>query len=118
MEVGELRLKDFEEFVRINLWNAKSGFAFLVENHLRYHQATPAYWADDVSKILDCLQKVITKNEYVIPEELWKEHSLEEARQLSQQIVFKFGQLLYWWPELVESARELRSRSQRLAIAV
>lgn len=118
MEVGELGITDFEELIRINLWNSKSGFASFVENHLRYHRETPDYWADDLRKIQDYLHDAIIKNEYIIPEELMKNRSVEDARQLSQRIVFKFGQLLYWWPDLVKSAKNLRTQSQRLAIPV
>lgn len=58
------------------------------------------------------------KSEYVIPEELLKGRGLAEARHLSKRLVYKFGQLLYWWPEMMAAARKLRAQSQRLAMPI
>jgi hypothetical protein len=32
--------------------------------------------------------------------------------------VFKFGQLMYWWPHIVEAAKRLKARGEPLASPV
>lgn len=118
VDLGSLKPEEFAELVRINLWNFKSSFVAAVEHQLRIHKAGPAYWADDLKEALDRLFEAMVKGDYVIPCDLLEGRSPDEARQLSQRLVCRFGQLLSWWPEIVEAAGALRRRGQRLAIPV
>jgi len=56
------------------------------------------------------------KKEYVVPRELLHGHGLEEARTASQRLVYRFGELLYWWPEMIVTSKDLRNKGTRLAI--
>jgi hypothetical protein len=118
IDLGSLKLEEFEELVRINLWNFKSSFVSAAEHQLRIHRASPDYWASDLSEVLDRLFEAIVKSDYVIPCDILEGRSRDEARHLLQHLVYKFGQLLYWWPEIVDGAGALRSKGQRLAVPV
>jgi len=115
MEVGSMTLPDFEEFVRIKTWESKSTYIAMLENQLQIYKELPAFWADDIKKHLELTRKAIPRKEYIVPGDLLNSRSIEEARQLTQRLVFKFGQFLYWWPEIVEIAKNLRAQGQRLA---
>jgi len=115
MELGSLPLEDFEEFVRIQAWHTNSSFISMMENHLRRRGESPDYWANDVKKYIDILRRSMTREDYWVPLDLLDGRSVDEARELAQRLVLKFGQLLHWWPEMVEVARGLRSHGQRLA---
>jgi hypothetical protein len=39
----------------------------------------------------------------------------DQARDMTRQMIFRFGQLLIDWPDIVEAARILRRRGLRLA---
>ncbi len=43
-------------------------------------------------------------------------YSPDEARILGKDLVFKFGQLLLWWPDIVQAAKQLRWQGKRLAV--
>lgn len=118
IDLGSLKPEEFAELVRINLWNFKSGFVSAAENHLRIYRESPDFWAADLNEALGCLFEAIVKSDYVIPSDLLDGRSLDEARQLSQRLVYRFGQLLYWWPEIVKAAGALRRRGERLALPV
>jgi len=37
---------------------------------------------------------------------------------LTQQLIYQFGELLSWWPKIVKSTKEVRSKGQRIAAQV
>lgn len=115
-ELGSLPKADFEEFVRLQVWRTSSSFISQAEEQLQQCQESPAFWANDVKKYLDILCQSLTRDDYFVPLDLLAGRSTSEARELAQRLVLKFGQLLYWWPDMVETAKKLRSQGQRLAI--
>ncbi|MBW4493513.1 MAG: hypothetical protein KME26_10610 [Oscillatoria princeps RMCB-10] len=114
-ELGSLPLADFEEFVRLQVWRTSRSFISLAEEQLQQCQESPAFWANDVKKYLDILCQSLTRDDYFVPLDLLAGRSTSEARELAQRLVLKFGQLLYWWPDMVEVAKKLRSQGQRVA---
>ncbi len=117
-ELGSMTLPDFEEFVRINLWRMQSDYISFMEAHLQSHDSSPQFWAHDVEELIDTLRKAMEGQDYVVPQDLLEDRGLDEARKLSQRLVLNFGQLLCWWPEIVEAARDLRAQGQRLAAPI
>jgi len=118
IELGSMTLQDFEEFVRINLWRMQSDYISFLVAHLDSYDGSPDFWANDVEQFIDTLRTAMADPDYLVPGDLLENRSAEEARKLSQRLVLKFGQLLYWWPEIVNAARNLRAKGQRLATAV
>jgi hypothetical protein len=115
MELGSMPFADFEEFVRTQAWNTNSQFISLMEDRLRLHRESPDYWSNDVKKYISILRQSMTRRDYWVPLDLIEGRSIDEVRELTQRLVFNFGQLLYWWPEIIEVARDLRAQGQRLA---
>lgn len=118
MKLGSLPLEEFEEVLRGRLWQIQSGQITSLEGRLHSHNAPPDYWVDDIHKQVEALREAMTDPHYVVPLDLRLERDIEEARRLSQQLVWKFGQLLDGWPEMVETAKKLRAHGQHLAISI
>ncbi|HIK28475.1 MAG: HAD-IIIC family phosphatase [Oscillatoriaceae bacterium SKW80] len=116
IELGSMPQADFEEFVRLQVWRAHSSFIFLMEERLKACQEFPAFWANDIKKYIDLLSKSLIRDDYLVPLDLVEGRTLDEARELAQRLVLKFGQLLYYWPDIVAVTKKLRQRNQRLAI--
>jgi hypothetical protein len=118
MELGTLSLRDFEEFARLHLWRARSGMISNLEKDLMDYRDAPHYWASDLKSYLGIMREALTKPEYVVPADLQEGRSLDEARELSRRLVLRFGRLLRNWPDLIEAARRLRARGERLAVPI
>lgn len=118
MEVASMPGRDFEEFVRVQLWRMQSDTIAHLEGYMYYCRRSPDFWADDVQYYIHNLRSALTTESFIIPRDLLDGRSPDEARKVSQRLVFKFGQLLYHWPELVEAAKTLRARGRRLAVPV
>ncbi len=117
-EIGELRLADFEHYVLEQHVRATRGFAAAAEAALDAHESEPAFWADDVRRYLDLLAQALTRPDYLTPLDLLDGRSPEDARALSRELVRQFGELLCWWPDMVDLARAWRADGHPLAVSV
>jgi hypothetical protein len=115
ISIGSLPLTEFEEFIRLSLWEQKSREIAYLENNLPNTQQLSSVIGGNISYYLDTLQESLAKDEYIVPDELLAAYAPDEARRLTRQIVLKFGHLLSWWPEIVETAKRLREQGCRLA---
>jgi hypothetical protein len=118
MEIASMPQEDFEEFVKVQLWRMHTDTIQQMEGYLQHYQRDPAFWAKDIENYLHHFHTALIKDSFVVPQDLLGSRNAEVARKLSQQLVFKFGQLLYHWPELVEAAKSLRARERRLSVAL
>jgi len=82
----------------------------------RGHQ--PSYWAADVERLCRTVKAHFVHPEYIVPAELRSGCSADDALRLLQRTFVALGELLDAWPALIDAARALRSRGERLAIPV
>jgi len=115
IEMGSAPLADFEALVRDQVRRKGREFVALFESRLRLSRGSPAFWANDVRKYLDILRQTQASEAPRVPLELAHGRSLDQARALAQRLALRFGQLVYWWPEMVAAARDLRAQGHRLA---
>ncbi len=114
-ELASMPARGFQEIVRDQVWKSTNSFIAMMANRLQASDGLPRFWANDVERYMDQLGKGIRRPDYCVPLDLLNGRSDDEARELAQRLVLKFGQLLRWWPDIAETARELRARGQRLA---
>jgi hypothetical protein len=105
----------FEEVTRLHLWQAFGNWAAWLDARLRTFGGQPAYWGNDVQRVLARIRVALTDPEFAIPWDLHQAFGAGAARDMTQRLVGQFGQLLQSWPILVEAARALRARGVRLA---
>ena len=114
-EHGTQPTAKFEAFLRERLARSNDRLISLLEGRLQSSGGLPEFWANDVKKYLAILRQASAREDYCIPLDLVVGRSRTETRELTRRLVFKFGQLLYSWPEMVEAAGRLRSGGERLA---
>lgn len=115
MEIGSLPLRDFEEFLRIQLWKLHSAYLSTMETHLQTYQSSSAVWATNLRNHLENITQAITEADYVVPQTLLQGRTEESAKNLLRTIVFRFGELLWWWPRIDQTARICCRRSKLVA---
>jgi hypothetical protein len=118
MDLGNLALSDFEEFVRFHIWRFMSNYIMTLENLLKLHREKPEFWAKDVRRFVGILRETLIKDLYLIPEDVAEGREPIEIRHQTQRLIYKFGELIYWWQEIVNGANRLRARNCRLAVSV
>lgn len=112
--LGSLERREFEEFLRVQLWRRAGAYAAALESLLLAYGESPSFWADDIKRTLDTLRAALPKEDYTVPRDLLAGRTVDEARALTRRLVLKFGQLLEAWPDIVDAARHLRDTGRRL----
>lgn len=114
MRLGSSNLTAFEEFVRIYLWHLRSTNIKLLEDDLTNRKGAPDFWSRCIAKYIELLQQSLLEEVYRPPKDLLKGRDINEARRLTQRLILRFGELLYWWPEITAAAKNLRADGGRL----
>ncbi len=114
-EWGALPSADFQELLRLRLGGPRGRLAAHLTALLQRHRGRPDYWADDVRRVLAGLREAAARKDDAIPTDLNACFGGEAAERF-RRLVRRFGELLQWWPAVVEAARELRRRGVRPAV--
>jgi hypothetical protein len=99
--LGTLPAHDFEEWVRMTVLARASGIATVCDKTLKRDYCYPEYWAADLSATVERLSRAALDPNCFVPEELRDCGGLSVAKEIMRQ----FGELLRWWPAIVERAR-------------
>ncbi|HEY7419366.1 MAG TPA: hypothetical protein VH593_29550, partial [Ktedonobacteraceae bacterium] len=108
-ELGRLSPASFEEFVRLHVWRTMSTMIEELEEQRRSRgKPPPAFWLQDVRALI-----AQTRQGALTP--VAELYTLAGGSQSMQHLLVQLGQMLQYWPVMVETARRLRSEGYRLA---
>jgi hypothetical protein len=111
IEFGELGHEDFHEAVRTLMWQVASRRIARLESLLARHAGEPAYWAADIRWRIEAICQALTDPAYVIPCDL---PAGGDTLSRTQQLMRQFGELLLWWPAILEKAAALSAKGIEL----
>ncbi len=114
-QLGELPLGAFETHVRSVQGFRTAAFTTLLSQRLLTYRDMPPYWASDVRRVIERMDKARLSETLVVPRDLRAQHDTETARRLSQDLVAMFGRLLEAWPAIVDASARLRAAGIRLS---
>jgi hypothetical protein len=114
-ELGSLDFPDFEARVRTVQQFRNFGLITALHGHLHTYAASPSFWADDVTRMIEVLSQASTAEDHLVPRDL--PHG-RDAGLLGQELVGKFGEVLEAWPAMVAAAKRLRDKGRRLSEAL
>jgi len=112
-ETAALPPADFAERVRFAVWQQMSRQAVLWSWQLRQFGGQPAFWAEDVRRLLAVLRDGLADARCADPVDLGP-----DAAAGLRRLALALGRLLLSWPDMVEAARDLRRRGVRPAVPV
>jgi hypothetical protein len=116
--LGSLSSPEFEARLRTVQQFRNFAFTTVLESQLQTHGGAPAFWADDVRRMIELMSKASSAGEYLVPRDLRRGRDAGEARRLGQELIRKFGELLEAWPDLAAAAMRLRVDGFPLAEAL
>lgn len=108
-EAGRLSEEAFEEFVHSHIRQSMSASIMQLEERMQNDGgASPAFWARDVKEFI-----ALARRSASMPVD--QLYEIEGGRESIQSLMVRFGQVLAWWPEIVGTAKRLRTEGCRLA---
>jgi len=114
-ELACLPAVDFQELVSLLAWREASGEISRLERAINQAGEARQFWVDDVRAYIKNRRDRLMEREAFLPYELCERRGTAKAPAIAQQLVRRYGQLLQWWPDIVESARKLREQGRTLA---
>ena len=118
LQIGSRPLPEFEAHVRSLQQYRAAAFTALLSNRLHTHGASPSFWAADVERLLERMAAAPAADHFVVPRDLRGRHDPATARQLSRELIAKFGRLLDAWPAIVAAATRLRANGHRITRSI
>lgn len=105
----------FLEMIRHPLREYIAGLASHLGSQLHWSGGRPRFWAADVERMLAGWPCHLTSQEFGLPTDLIAAFGIEQALPALQRVVYRLGELLQVWPDLVAAAAGLKARGIRLA---
>jgi hypothetical protein len=60
----------------------------------------------------------LLQEDSIRPQDIFIGEGDGDALQKAQKLIYKYGELLYWWQEIADAAKKLRKQHCRLATAI
>ena len=117
-DLGSLGLADFEANIRGAQQVRNFAFITILQTHLHANGASPGFWAEDLQRMMDLTSQASAAEDYMVPRDLRAGRDVNATRQLSQELIAKFGELLEAWPAMVDAAKRLRAKGRRVSAEV
>jgi hypothetical protein len=106
MDLASLSVTDFIQVVSVQRLKEISWRITSLEKLLKVYSDGPEYWKSDVRTQIMFLQKSLQGKQYFIPYDIKDKRTSSESVNLMSQLVYRYGELLYWWPTILEVRRE------------
>ena len=111
--ISYMREPDFEEMTRVLLLKRATRFVKDCETLLARYDGTPKFWARDLCERIAEIRQATIRADFAVPSDLAALFSSEHIHEATQELIRKFGELLYWWPEVVKTTRALADGNVR-----
>ena len=116
MGFGSMSRPDFEEIVRLYLWNAVGLSIAEMERRLEESGGKPNFWGRDLRRVIEVGRTALPSKQLCVPTD-FPNLTAGEACELLQRFVCMYGRLLLEWPDIVSVAGRLQPEERGLAKA-
>lgn len=114
MFLGELPDMDAVDWARAGMLARASAIARTAEAVLMRERGYPPHWAEAVSRVVERLGHSLTDPGYAVPEEVSGAGTTKDGIRAAMALIRGYGELLHWWPAIVERARRLADTGRRV----
>ena len=113
--LGGLNAVDFEDQLRAVQEYRNFGLMTTLHGQLQTYGRAPAYWAEDVERMIELTSQAPRAEDYLAPADLPRGLDAADTIRLAQELIRKYGALLQAWPALFDAAARLAQQGRRLS---
>ena len=110
--VGALDMGDFEAFLLHEFRKILADDVSFLERSLVIADDEPEEWARDVRGHIESVLEVLTSRRIVTPIDLFDGADRTAALARAQRLIGRFGELMVYWPDMLEASRRLRDEGR------
>lgn len=105
-DIGKINRNDFEEFIYLKVLEEISSIITVLENRRELFKNVE-YLAKDYELFIEQLRNTFSNKDSYIPLDVFFKRKKEDAINLFQEIIFKFGFLMKTWTEIWEASKKI-----------
>src|SRR5262249_14650167 len=109
MDLASVSDSDFLYILSIQHTHQVSSHLTYLEKLLEDNKRTPRYWADDLYKQMEARKKALLDPISALPRDICGGQPVDHKVKMTKKLFYKFGELLFWWPVIVESAKKVKA---------
>jgi hypothetical protein len=87
-----------------------------LEQLLRTHHGEPKEWAEDVEAVMAALEAALTDRSRFYPRDMGPPTDPKGAFAAMLDLIGRYGELLEYWPDIVQTAKALREKGIRVSV--
>ncbi len=107
MDLGRQPQGDFDETLRILLWRRASAMIAHLTSLCEADGSEFSPSAADIKRQIEEITDAVTSPQYILCVDLLDRVAADDVPQATRELVTRYGELLYWWPAIVERAKVL-----------
>lgn len=107
IEVGTLSPVEFKHRMRECYFTWQHNLIGLLQTHIVAYKDSPAFWREDLLRRIESLRVLIRKRVLPVLLDSSEPMSIEASFIQARHLVRRFGEVVYWWPDILDSARNL-----------
>lgn len=104
-DIGSQPTAEFEDQLRQRAYAGGGSQIASIESRLARPDGLPDYYLGDLRQYLQTVVTSQTREDYLVPRDVAQTCGAERARELSRELVGRFGDVLRAWPALEELGR-------------
>lgn len=112
--ISWMKQPDFEEMTRELLLKRATRFINDCEKAMARYEHQPGFWVRDLCDQIAEIRRATIRTDFGVPCDLAAIFRAEHIHGVMQQLIRQFGELLCWWPEIVQASRNLANGGIRL----
>jgi hypothetical protein len=117
-ELSKLSPLDFRQRLKEQLWFCLGNKINLNLNFLNSEKKLPSFWKKDLLAQTNYIKDLSKNNIPLTNNEIIALRGIEQSEQLMQQILSQYGDLLIWWPDIIESAKEFKTKGWPFSLEI
>ncbi len=110
IDLGSLPFGDYQGLVLNWRKQERAEECGSLELALAAGRSGPAFWKRDIEKLRELSRDLLTKPLALAPPPMVKTMGQIEAERFVQLTIKKFGQLVFWWPEMHQTFKSLQGQ--------
>ena len=110
-EISNLRQIDFISLITSLIIKQSSDFIKFLESLLIKYDAKPKFWAEDIYKLIENIEKSINGQDLYFPKELDNINICEDKEKSFKKILNLFGDLLISWESIYNASKKYNQQS-------
>jgi hypothetical protein len=116
--LGLASMTEFQDYICMQLRNMVSGYINFLQDQLFTIGTKYSFMRRDIYLYIDLLKDQLESEDFIVPYDLAQKIDPSKVMSTCKLLIYRLGQLFYWWPHIIETVKRLKSREVTIGIPI